>query len=107
MPPSLRRKLPSTIATCSVRAASWRPPPAVTTPDYTDYNPELGGGTDILYNTRSWILHPNGVSFLADNISGETPTDAEFTAKANWALRFEHQNVRIGKIEIRADKLGA
>lgn len=81
--------------------------PAVTTPDYTDYNPELGGGTDILYNTRSWILHPNGVSFLADNISGETPTDAEFTAKANWALRFEHQNVRIGKIEIRADKLGA
>lgn len=81
--------------------------PAVTTPDYTDYNPELGGGTDILYNTRSWILHPNGVSFLADNISGETPTDAEFTAEANWALRFEHQNVRIGKIEIRADKLGA
>ena len=81
--------------------------PSVTTPDYTDYNPELGGGTDILYNTRSWILHPNGVSFLADNITGETPTDAEFTNKTNWALRFAHQNVRIGKIEIRADKLGS
>lgn len=80
--------------------------PAVTTPDYTDYNPELGGGTDILYNTRSWILHPNGVSFLADKISRETPTDAEFTNSANWELRFAHQNVRIGKIEIRADKLG-
>lgn len=80
--------------------------PSVTTPDYTDYNPELGGGTDILYNTRSWILHPNGVSFLADNIKGETPTDAELADKANWALRFEHRNVRIGKIEIRADKLG-
>lgn len=79
--------------------------PSVTTPDYTDYNPELGGGTDILYNTRSWILHPNGVSFLADNITGETPTDAELANKANWALRFQHQNVRIGKIEIRADKL--
>lgn len=79
--------------------------PTVTTPDYTDYNPELGGGTDILYNNRSWILHPNGVSFLADNIAGETPTDAEFTNKANWALRFQHQNVRIGKIEIQADKL--
>ena len=81
--------------------------PSVTTPDYTDYNPELGGGTDILYNTRSWILHPNGVSFLADNIAGETPTDAELANKANWALRFQHQNVRIGKIEIRADKLSA
>lgn len=79
--------------------------PSVTTPDYTDYNPELGGGTDILYNTRSWILHPNGVSILADNISAETPTDAELADKANWALRFQHQNVRIGKIEIRADKL--
>ena len=52
-------------------------------------------------------MYKRQVSFLADNISGETPTDAEFTAKANWALRFEHQNVRIGKIEIRADKLGA
>lgn len=81
--------------------------PSVTTPDYTDYNPELGGGTDILYNTRSWILHPNGVSFLADNIVGETPTDADLANKANWALRFQHQNVRIGKIEIRADKLSA
>ncbi len=81
--------------------------PSVTTPDYTDYNPELGGGTDVLYNTRSWILHPNGVSILADNIAGDTPTDAELANKANWALRFEHQNVRIGKIEIRADKLSA
>lgn len=79
--------------------------PTVTTPDYSDYNPELGGGTDILYNNRSWILHPNGVSFLADNIAGETPTDAEFTNKTNWALRFQHQNVRIGKIEIQAEKL--
>ena len=79
----------------------------MTTADYTDYNPELGGGTDILYNTRSWILHPNGVSFLADNITGETPTDAEFTNKTNWALRFAHQYVCIGKIEIRADKLGS
>lgn len=81
--------------------------PAVTTPDYTDYNPELGGGTDILYTNRSLILHPNGVSFLPDNITGETPTDAEFTNKANWALRFEHQNVRIGKICIAEEKLGS
>ena len=87
------------------RSANPKATPAVTTPDYTDYNPELGGGTDILYTNRSLILHPNGVAFLPDNITGETPTDAELADKANWALRFQHQNVRIGKIEIRADKL--
>lgn len=79
--------------------------PKVITPDYTDYDPALGGGTDILYNNRSLILHPNGVSFVADNIAGETPTDTELTTVANWALKFQHQNVRIGKIEVPADKL--
>lgn len=81
--------------------------PTVTTPDYSDYDPKKGGGTDILYNNRSLILHPNGVSFLADSIAGETPTDAEFTKTANWALRFEHQNVRIGKITIKEEDLTA
>lgn len=79
--------------------------PKVITPDYTDYDPQTGGGTDILYNNRSLILHPNGVSFVADNIAGETPTDAEFTNAANWALKFQHQNVRIGKIEVPESKL--
>jgi hypothetical protein len=79
--------------------------PKVTTPDYTDYDPALGGGTDVLYNNRSLILHPNGVSFLADKIAGETPTDAEFEASANWELRFKHQNVRIGRIDIPAAQI--
>ena len=79
--------------------------PLVVTPDYIDYDPKKDGGTDILYTNRSLILHPNGVSFLFDNITGETPTDAEFANKANWELRFDAKNVRLGKIEIRADKL--
>ena len=29
-----------------------------------------------------------------------TPTDDEFTNKANWALKFDHKNVRMGKITI-------
>lgn len=81
--------------------------PRVITPDYTDYDPKLGGGTDVLYNNRSLILHPNGVSFVADKIAGETPTDAEFTASANWELRFKHQNVRIGEIVVPAAQLTA
>ena len=79
--------------------------PSTSTSDYTDYNPELGGGTDILYNTRSVILHPNGVSFKADGIAGETPTDAEFTKSANWDLRFDPKNVRMAVIKVPAAQL--
>lgn len=74
--------------------------PKVITPDYTEYNASKAGGTDILYNNRSFILHPNGLSFDADNIAKETPTDAEFTDNAKWKLKFEHKNVRMGKISI-------
>lgn len=82
------------------QGAFLRSTPTTTTPDYADYEPVTGGGTDVLYNTRAMILHPNGVSFVADNITGETPTDAEFTATANWDLRFEHKNVRMACIKV-------
>lgn len=85
---------------------SWlRATPNVITPDYTDYDPKTDGGTDILYANRSIILHPNGVSFKAGEIAGETPTEAEFINKGNWELRFEHKNVRLGKIVIPAAQL--
>lgn len=74
--------------------------PLVITPDYADYDPEVNGGTDILYNNRSMILHPNGLSFKATSITDETPTDAEFANTANWELQFNHKNVRIGKIVV-------
>ena len=74
--------------------------PKVITPDYTEYDAAKAGGTDILYNNRSFILHPNGLSFDADNIAKETPTDADFTDNAKWKLKFEHKNVRMGKISI-------
>ena len=74
--------------------------PKVITPDTTEYDAALAGGTDILYNNRSFILHPNGLSFDADNIAKQTPTDAEFSAADNWKLKFDHKNVRIGRIVI-------
>ena len=74
--------------------------PKVITPDYTEYNAAKAGGTDILYNNRSFILHPNGLSFDADGIAKETPTDAEFATTGNWKLKFDHKNVRMGKLSI-------
>lgn len=82
--------------------------PKVITPDYTEYDAATAGGTDILYNNRAFILHPNGLSFDADKISQQTPTDDEFTNKANWKLKFNHKNVRMGKITIpKANFAGA
>lgn len=52
-----------------------------------------------------FILHPNGVSFKADGIAKETPTDTEFTASDNWDLRFDAKNVRLAKIVIPAAQL--
>lgn len=74
--------------------------PKVISPDTTEYDAAKAGGTDILYNNRSFILHPNGLSFDADGITKETPTDVEFANKANWKLKFDHKNVRMGKISI-------
>lgn len=74
--------------------------PKVISPDTTEYDAAKAGGTDILYNNRAFILHPNGLSFDADNITKETPTDAEFTTSTNWKLKFDHKNVRMGKITI-------
>lgn len=74
--------------------------PKVITPDHTEYDGKLKGGTDVLYTNRSIILHPNGVSFKPENIAGETPTDAELATTANWDLRYQHQNVRIGQIVV-------
>lgn len=74
--------------------------PKVITPDYTEYNASKAGGTDILYNNRAIVLHPNGLSFDGDQIAKETPTDAEFTTSSNWKLKFNHKNVRMGKLVI-------
>lgn len=74
--------------------------PKIITPDYTEYNAAKAGGTDILYNNRAFILHPNGLSFDADGIAKETPTDAEFATTGNWKLKFDHKNVRMGKLSI-------
>lgn len=79
--------------------------PRIITPDYTRYDPETGGGTDILYNNRGIVLHPNGVSFKTAALTGETPTDAEYFTSTNWELRYDAKNVRIGKIVIPAANL--
>ena len=65
----------------------------------TDYDPETAAGIDMLYTKQGKVLHPNGLSLAVDNIAAESPTFAELGNSANWNLKFNHKNVKIGLIK--------
>src|SRR5512136_2807283 len=49
----------------------------------------------MLINRRRYILHPRGVKFTSASVAGDSPTNAELEAGANWTRVFENKNVRI------------
>lgn len=65
----------------------------------TDYNPETAAGTDMFYTKQGKVLHPNGLSLAVDNIAKESPTFTELGNKANWSLKFNPKNVKMGVIK--------
>lgn len=65
----------------------------------TDYDPETSAGIDMLYTKQGKVLHPNGLSLAVDNIAAESPTFAELGNAANWGLKFNHKNVKMGLIK--------
>lgn len=68
-------------------------------PYTTNYDPETAAGIDMLYTKQGKVLHPNGLSLNVDNIAAESPTLAELGNSANWSLKFNHKNVKIGLIK--------
>lgn len=65
----------------------------------TNYDPEKAAGTDMFYTKQGKVLHPNGLSLAVDNIAKESPTKAELGDTANWSLKFNHKNVKMGVIK--------
>lgn len=65
----------------------------------TKYDAETTAGVEKLYTKQGKVLHPNGLSLAVDNIAKESPTKAELGDKANWALKFNHKNVKMGVIK--------
>lgn len=65
----------------------------------TDYDPETSAGIDKFYTKQGKVLHPNGLSLAVDNIAKESPTYTELGAAANYALKFNHKNVKMGMIK--------
>lgn len=65
----------------------------------TNYDPETSAGVDKFYTKQGKVLHPNGLSLAVDNIAKESPTFGELGAAANYALKFNHKNVKMGMIK--------
>lgn len=65
----------------------------------TNYDPETSAGVDKFYTKQGKVLHPNGLSLAVDNIAKESPTFTELGAAANYALKFNHKNVKMGMIK--------
>lgn len=65
----------------------------------TNYDPETAAGTDMFYSKQGKVLHPNGLSLAVDNIAKESPTKEELKTAANWGLKFNPKNVKIGVIK--------
>jgi hypothetical protein len=65
----------------------------------TNYDPETSAGIEKFYTKQGKVVHPNGVSLAVDNIEKESPAFAELGTKDNWALKFNHKNVKMGLIK--------
>lgn len=65
----------------------------------TNYDPEASAGIEKFYTKQGKVLHPNGLSLAVDNIAKESPTMEELGTVANWALKFNQKNVKMGLIK--------
>lgn len=62
----------------------------------TNYDPEASAGIDKFYTKQGKVLHPNGLSLAVDQIAKESPTYAELGKSANYSLKFNTKNVKMG-----------
>src|SRR5690554_7629607 len=55
-------------------------------------------GDDILVTRTHFIMHPRGVAWQDDTVTGASPSNAELALAANWDRVYERENVRIARI---------
>jgi len=55
----------------------------------------LGGGTETLWERKTWLLHASGHSFLSGTVSGLSPSLAELALAANWQRVMDRKNTPI------------
>jgi hypothetical protein len=55
-------------------------------------------GNDILVTRNHFVMHPRGVAFTSNTVTGVSPTNAQLALAANWNRVYERKNVRIAQI---------
>jgi hypothetical protein len=58
-------------------------------------------GDDILIHRRHFILHPRGVAFQDEVVTGATPSNTDLANYENWKRVYEPKNVRIVQFKHR------
>lgn len=54
-----------------------------------------GAGAEILYERKTWLLHPAGFDFTSASVAGQSATVAELATAANWDRKVARKSVPI------------
>lgn len=68
-----------------------------------DRNAQSKAGEEFLINRHIDILHPRGVKWTDDSITGRFPTNEELQNGSNWNRVFEPKQIRIVKFTFRVE----
>lgn len=55
-------------------------------------------GEDFLITRTHFLMHPRGIKFTSNTVTGESPSNAELALAANWDRVFEREQVRIAAV---------
>ena len=58
-----------------------------------------GGGVEELWTRRQYVLHPYGIKWTDSSVAGQSPTNAELEAAANWD-RVYAERKQVGLVEL-------
>lgn len=64
----------------------------------TETDRDALGGNDILVTRTHFVMHPRGIAFTSNTVTGVSPTNAQLALAANWNRVYERKNVRIAQI---------
>jgi len=53
----------------------------------------LGGGTETLWERKTWLIHPFGYEWTETTVTGQSPNLANLRLAANWTRSVERKNI--------------
>jgi hypothetical protein len=56
---------------------------------------DILAGEEYIAHRKQFIMHPIGVAWQGDTVSGDSPTNAELATASNWARVYSKQNVKL------------